>query len=335
VTPEDRHRAVVARIPEGEIRPLWSVMIPTYDCADRLREALTSVLRQDPGAAQMQIEVVDDHSTKDAPGVLVEELAAGRVAFYSQPRNVGVAANLNTCIQRSRGHLVHILHGDDRVRDGFYRRMQQAFEAQPSIGAAFCRHVFIDRLGRQLSISSLEQPESGILANWLERLAQEQRIMTPSMVVRRTAYERLGGFDRRLVCAEDWEMWVRIAALYPVWYEIEPLAEYRMHDDSHTGRHLRTGEDMRYTARAVEMFAHYLPKDMAERVIPKARETYAFTALRNAEVLLRRRDGRGALAQVREALRLSRSHRVIAHAFALACRGVFERGRSRHRSALH
>ena len=41
--------------------------------------------------------------------------------------------------------------------------------------------------------------------------------MTPSIVVRRSVYERLGSFDRRLVCAEDWEMWVRIAAHYPIW----------------------------------------------------------------------------------------------------------------------
>jgi len=41
-------------------RPLWSVMIPTYNCARYLREALGSVLDQDPGPGAMQVEVVDD-----------------------------------------------------------------------------------------------------------------------------------------------------------------------------------------------------------------------------------------------------------------------------------
>jgi glycosyltransferase involved in cell wall biosynthesis len=46
--------------PPDPARPLWSVMIPTYNCADYLRETLASVLAQDPGPEEMQIEVVDD-----------------------------------------------------------------------------------------------------------------------------------------------------------------------------------------------------------------------------------------------------------------------------------
>ena len=55
-----------------------SVMIPTYNCATFLRTTLESVLAQDPGPEQMQIEVVDDHSTEDDPAVVVRALGAGR-----------------------------------------------------------------------------------------------------------------------------------------------------------------------------------------------------------------------------------------------------------------
>ena len=61
------HRARILPVPEGTPRPVWSVMIPTYNCAKYLRETLVSVLAQDPGPEQMQIEVVDDYSTKDEP----------------------------------------------------------------------------------------------------------------------------------------------------------------------------------------------------------------------------------------------------------------------------
>src|SRR5262249_49179546 len=55
-------RIVIPPVPDGIARPLWSVMIPTFNCASYLRETLRSVLTQDPGRDVMQIEVVDDCS---------------------------------------------------------------------------------------------------------------------------------------------------------------------------------------------------------------------------------------------------------------------------------
>ncbi len=72
------HRATIPPV-EGEYRPLWSVMIPTYHCADYLRQTLESVLAQDPGPDMMQVEVVDDHSTEDDPEAVVREVRACRV----------------------------------------------------------------------------------------------------------------------------------------------------------------------------------------------------------------------------------------------------------------
>jgi glycosyltransferase involved in cell wall biosynthesis len=305
------YRSIIYPLPSKENRPLWSVMIPTYNCANYLRETLTNVLAQDPGPELMHIEVIDDHSTKDDPAAVVAELGKGRVKFYQQPQNVGVPRNFDTCLQRSRGHLVHILHGDDIVLEGFYKKMQQAFTIQPDLGAAFCRQLFIDEEGRQTAISDLEQNESGILSNWLERLASEQRIMTPSIVVRREAYEKLGGFDQRLRCSEDWEMWVRIAANYPIWYEVEPLAAYRMHTNSNTGRHISSGEDMRYTREAITIFKSYLPESIAEQVSKRARETYAFSALAMASLLVEGKKPWAAYAQIREALKFRFSLKVV------------------------
>jgi glycosyltransferase involved in cell wall biosynthesis len=311
------YRTTISPVPKMEVRPLWSVMIPTYNCADYLRKTLAAILAQDPGPELMQIEVVDDCSTNDNPAAVVAELGKNRVQFFRQSKNLGVTKNFDTCLERSQGHLVHILHGDDLVLEGFYSKMQNAFEQQSDIGAAFCRQIFIDDEGNQLALSDLEQDKSGILNNWLERLASEQRIMTPSIVVRREAYEKLGGFDQRLICSEDWEMWVRIAANYPIWYEVEPLAAYRMHNNSNTGRHIRTGEDMRYTRKAISIFKTYLPLTIAERVSKQARETYALSALDMAHSLLAKQDIKAALVQMKEALQFTFSARVVRRAIGL------------------
>ncbi len=311
MTDDAVYRALVPPVPPGVARPLWSVMIPTFNCAGYLCDALRGALAQDPGPDAMQVEVIDDHSADD-PQAVVQDFGRGRVTFYRQPRNVGITQNFHECIARARGRLVHLLHGDDYVLDGFYARMEQAFASRPEIGAAFCRHFFVNARGDKLAVSDLEQPVSGILDNWLERLASEQRIMTPSIVVRREVYETLGAFDSRLICAEDWEMWVRIASRYPVWYEVAPLAAYRMHENSNTGRHERTAENIRYTRLAIEMFTAYLPPDRADRISRRARETYALSAIDGARSLWSRHNRAGAVAHLREALKLSHSLKVIA-----------------------
>ena len=68
------HCARIGPVDAAFVRPVWSVMIPTYHCARYLGETLRSVLAQDPGPDAMQIEVVDDHSTQDDPERVVREV---------------------------------------------------------------------------------------------------------------------------------------------------------------------------------------------------------------------------------------------------------------------
>ena len=260
-------------------QPLWSIMIPTYNCAESLRETLHSVLEQDLGPEIMHIEVVDDYSIEDDPESIIRELAGERVSFYRQEKNVGYIRNFNTCLERSRGRLVHLLHGDDAVLHGFYKKMQYGFETKPEIGAAFCRHIHFDEQSNWNWISPLEQPQSGVLNEWLEKISVKQRIQAPSIVVKRQVYENIGGFDNRMSCwGEDWEMWVRIAAKYPVWYEPRPLALYRISPDSLvgqsaknlTGRSTRTGQNIQDFRQAIEIVNSYLPQDRSLSLRKKA-----------------------------------------------------------------
>lgn len=312
------YRATIPPIGEDSPRPLWSVMIPTYNCANYLRQTLASVLAQDPGEAVMQIEVVDDCSTQDDPAAVVAELGQGRVSFYQQPENVGYIRNFETCLLRSRGQLIHLLHGDDCVRGGFYHQLQKAFAENPEIGAAYCRHIIMGEDGHWQRLSPVEQSESGILQDALERIVSRHPIQTPSIVVRRQVYEKLGGFDRRMLsCGEDWEMWVRIATGYPVWFEVEPLAIYRSHSSSLSGKAFRTGQNLRDVRKATEIIQSYLPETKARELSKKARELWASWGLYcAAEQLLIRRDLASAIAQLREALKCSYSVKVMVEVLA-------------------
>ena len=68
---------VIRPVEDSVDRPLWSVMIPAYNCYNTLGETITSVLMQAPGKDQMQIEVVDDGSTDGDVKALVDELGKG------------------------------------------------------------------------------------------------------------------------------------------------------------------------------------------------------------------------------------------------------------------
>jgi glycosyltransferase involved in cell wall biosynthesis len=293
-------------------------MIPTYNCASYLRETLASVLAQDPGPEQMQIEVIDDCSSDD-PKSVVDQLAPTRVSFHRQPENVGHTHNFNTCIDRAHGHLVHILHGDDTVRDGFYSTMAQPFHDHPEIGAAFCRYISMDSEGNWETIAPLEPDGRGILDNWLERIALGQRVQPPTIVVRRSVYEAIGGFDARAgLMGEDWEMWVRVAAHCPVWYEPEPLAVYRVHPSSITSDISRTARDVPYLRDVIEINRNVLPPERADALSRRAMEIVAITAIRRAGRLLHAGEDAAAHAQVREALKTSRSPAVLER-FAFFC----------------
>lgn len=116
--------AFIEALPPEVIRPTWSVMIPTYNGTKYLRETLQSILVQDPGADEMQIEVIDDASTTDNPEKLVNDIGKGRISFFRQDNNKGQIKTWNNCIRRAQGHWIHILHQDDVVLPNFYEHLR-------------------------------------------------------------------------------------------------------------------------------------------------------------------------------------------------------------------
>jgi glycosyltransferase involved in cell wall biosynthesis len=258
--------------PQTGPRPFWSVMIPAYNRTQYLEKTLRSVLAQDPGPEEMQIEVVDDASSVEDPEPLVRRVAGDRVSFFRNPRNLGLMPNFNNCIERARGHWVHILHTDDLVFPGFYEPLRHPLEARSDIGAAVCRYAFMDENGVNPGTSELLRPTPGILADFLEDIAISCCLRFPAVVVRRSVYEELGGFRLDLPFSADWEMWVRIAAHYPVWFEPATMAAFRMHSTSATTGFTRSGEAFMDMHRCVEISRRWLPPHRAEILSRRAKE---------------------------------------------------------------
>lgn len=299
-------------LPPGTTRPLWSVMIPAYNYAHYMRGTLASVLSQDPGPAEMQIEVVDDCSTRDDPEAVTREVGRGRVDFHRQPRNLGIVGNFNDCIGRARGEWVHILHGDDLLRPGFYERARRAIEAHPEIGVWTCRVIYMDEDDLWTGLSELEARRPQVLGpDFVRRILVDQCLYFVSMLVRRSLYERLGGFRPELKLCLDWDMWKRLALHTPIFYDPEPLACFRLHTESAYASSVASGESVADERRAIRIAEPYLPAVQARRVRHDASKAAAVRAIRLASRQWQSGYRAAALRVLREAIRCSLAPEVV------------------------
>jgi len=271
----------------GNDRPVWSVMIPVYNCINYLQETLESVLKQGIGNEFMQIEVIDDYSTDGDVEKLVNEIGKGRISYYRQKENSGSLRNFETCINRSKGEYIHILHGDDRVELGFYEEIGRLFKENPESGAAFTNYNYIN------SKSIIEPSENksiidypGVIPNFIDKIAVKQLLQPPAMVVKRTTYEALGSFFA-VHFGEDWEMWTRIASKYPVAYSPKYLASYRVsHSIGISHNYFRTGQNITDIRLVIDIIQNYLPENKRLKIKKASLKYYAKYCIKVANSLL-------------------------------------------------
>src|SRR6266513_5456477 len=300
---------------EGSPRSFWSVMIPTYNPQPHyLEETLRGILLQDPGPEQMQIEVIDDGSTDNTASEVIRRVGAVRVVFHAEPQNRGLANAWNRCIERARGHWVHILHQDDIVLPGFYDRMRKGAE-ESKAGAIFCRHAVVNSQGHWIQLSELHGESPGLLDDWHAKITAQQLIQCAAIAVRRRVYEQLGGFLPQLHYVADWEMWQRIASQFPFCFEPSILACYRLHPDSATSRIRLDATDARDIRQMIDLTMTYHTPARGRVIAKKARSWWAEAAVFHARELLVKVGFAPAWRQIVEALRLSHNRRVIRKIF--------------------
>ena len=241
-------------------RPFWSVMIPTHGCSPYLEQTLLSVRDQDPGPEKMQIAIVDDASTGD----FVEEtarsdlwLSTGDSPLLDSP---GYCGELESLYRPESWALGPPAPSGRSGNPGLLRATRGRRSGETRSWRCVLSKL-AHRSGRRTrtGISALERATAGACEDWLERIAVSNRIQCPSIVVRRQVYEELGGFRSDLSFTLDWEMWVRIAYRFPVYYEPDALAAFRVHDDSETSRLCDDGSNVVDLLRAIEIVNEHLP----------------------------------------------------------------------------
>lgn len=298
-------------------RPFWTVVIPVYNRTNYLLECLANILLQ--WTDNIEILLIDNASTSPIYE-LVNSLAGGIVNYYRNSANIGPTNNMNVGIALSRGEWVHVLHDDDSVCPGFYSRLQQSLkDCSDFVGAACTGFEYMNENSIAVQageINSVYGQNQGILQNWLSLIGVCGLVMTPSLVIRRTTHERLGGYSTEIPNINDWELHKRIAAFYQWWYEPEILARFRVHSQSGTSHSWNSGEMAIQVRQAIEMSQSYLPADCCAEITAKARIQNFNYCLANALVPLKNGNLHACISIIQSALKIDNSPPSVANLFA-------------------
>ncbi|MBD3373768.1 glycosyltransferase, partial [candidate division KSB1 bacterium] len=271
---------------------------------DYLIECIQSVVKQALDPETMQICVCDDCSEDQTIKEKIQAIAGTRVEVYRHPQRVGHIRNFNTCLNKAKGHLVHILHGDDQLRLGFYEKLTGVFESNQDIGAAFTRFIYIDDRGHWRALSGLEMDKPGIFHSFLPQVAVRHFILSAAMVVRRQVYEKVGGFCPQVPSYEDWDMWKRVGSISSVWYEPYPFVLYRKHRQTMSIYNLDRHFTIDGISKSIELSRSYLPLHSREKWIKQAKQIGARLATQQGKAYVNEKKYRISWRYIERAFKL-------------------------------
>ena len=199
---------------ERSQKPAISVIIPTYNRAHMVAEAIETVLNQHLQAYELII--VDDGSTDETQKVLAGYNAAITVIRQA---NKGVSAARNQGIQSARGDLIAFLDSDDLWQPGKLACQFEFFQNRPDALICQTEEIWI-RNGKRVNPKKRHRKPSGdIFAPSLELC-----LVSPSAVMmRKSLFKKVGLFDETLPACEDYDLWLRVACRYPVTLIDQPL----------------------------------------------------------------------------------------------------------------
>ncbi|NVM57275.1 MAG: glycosyltransferase family 2 protein [Desulfobacterales bacterium] len=197
--------------------PAVSVIIPTYNRARFLKEAICSVLAQD--FHDFELIVVDDGSTDDSPQLLG---SYPKIRIVRQDRR-GVSAARNAGIARAPGRFVAFLDSDDLWLPGKLSAQVAFFETHPTALICQTEEVWI-RNGIRVNPKKQHKKHSGMIFG----PSLELCLVSPSAVMmQRRLLDEVGGFDETLPACEDYDLWLRIACRFPIYLISTPLVVKR------------------------------------------------------------------------------------------------------------
>ncbi len=235
--------------PTGARDALVSVIIPTYNRAALLPDAVRSALGQDHRS--LEVILLDDESTDETPGVTAALAAADpRVRAYRH-ENVGQSATVNRGLELARGEVAIMLSDDDLLCPEAVSRGVAALEAHPEAVVAFGDLELIDLDGRHVRLHRGSPTTVDAI------LGDHEHDIGVGAAFRTAAARRAGGWNPRFHHVPDLDFWLRMGLLGGFVYVPELFGWWR----THPGQITAHATDPRCAAEHVEVVEQFLARD--------------------------------------------------------------------------
>ncbi len=217
--------------------PRVSVVIPTYNQASFLSEAVGSALAQT--YRDFEVIVIDDGSTDDTPEVASTFPPA--VTYFRQ-ENQGSASARNRGIELARGEYIVFLDSDDVLFEDALEKSLAFLDQHPEAGFCCGQFYTIDESGHPLRLRRPRGTTATFVRDGREEIAHLlfpdscDAVHLSATLFRRSCFEEVGLYDTGLRINQDLDMWFRLAKRYAVGHFAEPLAKVRFHAQSITAK---------------------------------------------------------------------------------------------------
>ena len=198
-----------------------SIVIPAYNHAEFLKQAIESVLRQ--SYPEIELIVFDDGSSDNTRDILAEY--SGRF-FWETHQNMGQAKTLNKGWAMSKGTYLSYLAADDFLHPDAVKTSVETLEANPEVVLTYCDFNMVNARSRILRRK--RTPEFSYADLSVRLICQPG----PGIFFRRDAFEHAGCWNASLTQTPDFEYWLRLGLEGPFERIPQALASYRMHDQS-------------------------------------------------------------------------------------------------------
>ena len=199
-----------------------SVIVPSYNHAPYIKEALLSALHQD--YPDIEIIVIDDCSTDDSVAI-AQSIGDPRIHVRKNAKNLGAYATENRAMEMASGEYIAVLNSDDLWRPGKLKKQIALLEKHPDATLCYTLGAQIDTSGKDLKIDQhLHWPKSE-KQDLLPFMLSSNRLLASGVVVRKGAVL----FDESLRFSGDWVAWLNLVEQGPAVCVPEPLVGWRQH----------------------------------------------------------------------------------------------------------